>query len=112
MSSEEMIAKMRRIEKALPPELNQMVLFQKSDTLPDGTVIHYYEIPDGKRAPGYLWIHHNPETKEVLSAEMDVNFDCLIGLNRSPIELRLLCNHILKYLKIHFFLLFDKHPYH
>ena len=54
MSSEEMIAKMRRIEKALPPELNQMVLFQKSDTLPDGTVIHYYEIPDGKPATGYL----------------------------------------------------------
>ena len=70
MSSEEMIAKMRRIEKALPPELNQMVIFQKSDTLPDGSVIHYYEIPDGKRPPGYLWIHHNPETKEVLGTHM------------------------------------------
>lgn len=100
MSSEEMIEKMRRIEKALPPELNQMVIFQKRDTLPDGTVINYYEIPDGKHAPGYLWIHHNTDTKEVLAAEMDVNFDCLIGLNRSPIELRLLCNHVLKYLSL------------
>ena len=98
MGSEEMIAKMRRIEQALPPALEQMVVFQKSDTLPDGTVIHYYEIPDGNRPPGYLWIHHIPDTKEVLAAEMDVNFDCLIGLNRSPIELRLLCNHVLKYL--------------
>lgn len=98
MSAEERVEKMRRIESALPPELNEMVIFQKSDTLPDGTVIHYYEIPDGKRPPGYLWIHHKPDTKEVLAAEMNVNFDCLIGLNRSPIELRLLCNHVLTYL--------------
>lgn len=98
MASEEQINKMRRIEKAVPPELNEMVLFQKSDTLQDGTVINYYEIPDGKRPPGYLWIHYKPGTKEVLSAEMDVNFDCLIGLNRSPIELRILCNHVLEYL--------------
>ena len=98
MSAEEMIAKMRRIEKALPPELNDMVIFQKSDVLPDGSVIHYYEIPDGKRKPGYLWIHHNPDTKEVFSAEMNVNFDNLGGLNRSPIQLRLVCNHVLKYL--------------
>ncbi len=98
MGNEEMIAKMRRIERTLPPDLEQMVVFQKSDTLADGTVIHYYEVPDGNRKPGYLWIHHNPDTKEVLAAEMDVNFDCLIGLNRSPIELRLLCNHVLKYL--------------
>lgn len=98
MASEEQINKMRRIEKAVPPELNEMVLFQKSDTLQDGTVINYYEIPDGKRPPGYLWIHYKPDTKEVLSAEMDVNFDCLIGLNRSPIELRILCNHVLEYL--------------
>jgi hypothetical protein len=96
--SAQMIAKMRRIEDALPPELEQLVILQKRDTLPNGTIINYYEIPDGKRPPGYLWIQYQPETKEVLAAEMDVNFSCLIGLNRSPIELRLLANHVLKYL--------------
>lgn len=98
MSTEERIAKMRRIENAMPPELNQMVLLEQQDTLPDGTQINHYTIPDGKRPPGYLWIHYRPETKEVLAAEMNVNFENLIGLNRSPIELRLLCNHVLQYL--------------
>ena len=98
MDSTRMIAKMRQIEQAVPPELEQLVILQKKETLPNGTVINYYEVPDGKRKPGYLWIQHQPDTKEVLAAEMDVNFDCLIGLNRSPIELRLLANHVLEYL--------------
>lgn len=98
MSSEQMIAKMRQIENAVPPELNQLVTLTKREPLPNGTVINYYDVPDGKRPAGYLWIQYNPETMEVLAAEMNVNFDCLIGLNRSPIELRLLTNHVLNYL--------------
>ena len=98
MSSEERIAKMRRIEDAVPPRLQEMVILQKRETLANGTITNHYEIPDGKRPPGYLWINYDPETKEVLAAEMNVNFDCLIGLNRSPIELRLLANHVLEYL--------------
>ena len=98
MDSTQMIAKMRQIENALPPQLEQLVILQKKETLPNSTVTNYYEVPDGKRKPGYLWINYNPETKEVLAAEMDVNFNCLIGLNRSPIELRLLANHVLQYL--------------
>ena len=98
MSSEQMIAKMRQIENAVPPELNQLVILTKREPLANGTLINYYDVPDGKRPVGYLWINYNPETMEVLAAEMDVNFDCLVGLNRSPIELRLLTNHVLKYL--------------
>lgn len=98
MSSEQMIAKMRQIENAVPPELNQLVILTKREPLASGTVINYYDVPDGKRPTGYLWIQYNPETMEVLAAEMNVNFDCLIGLNRSPIELRLLTNHVLNYL--------------
>lgn len=98
MDSTQKIAKMRQIEKALPPELEQLVILQKRETLPNGTVTNYYQVPDGKRKPGYLWITYHPATKEVVAAEMNVNFDCLIGLNRSPIELRLLANHVLKYL--------------
>lgn len=98
MDTVQMIAKMRRIEKAVPPELNQMVILNRREPLPNGTVINYYDIPDGKQPDGYLWINYQPDTMELLAAEMDVNFDCLIGLNRSPIELRLLANHVLKYL--------------
>lgn len=98
MDSAQMIEKMRQIEKAVPPELNQLVILKKRETLANGTVINYYDIPDGKRATGYLWIQYNPETMEIVAAEMNVNFNCLIGLNRSPIELRLLSNHVLQYL--------------
>ena len=98
MGNEQMIAKMRQIEDALPPLLEQLVILQKKETLPNDTITNYYQIPDGKRPPGYLWINYNKETKEVLAAEMNVNFDCLIGLNRSPIELRLLATHVLQYL--------------
>ena len=52
MGSEQMIEKMRRIEKAVPPELNQMVILTKREPLPNGTVINYYDIPDGKQPDG------------------------------------------------------------
>lgn len=98
MDHAQRIAKMRQIENALPPQLEQLVILQKRETLPNHTITNYYQIPDGKHPPGYLWINYDKETKEVLAAEMNVNFDCLIGLNRSPIELRLLANHVLQYL--------------
>ncbi len=43
MDSTRMIAKMRQIEQAVPPELEQLVILQKKETLPNGTVINYYE---------------------------------------------------------------------
>ncbi len=98
MDTAQMTAFMRKIEQTLPPELNQLVILAKRETLNNGTVINYYDVPDGNRPSGYLWINYNPETMEILAAEMDVNFPCLIGLNRSPIELRILSNHVLKYI--------------
>lgn len=98
MDASQMISKMRKIENAVPPELNRLVILTRREPLANGTVINYYDVPDGKQPTGYLWIQYNPETMEVLAAEMDVNFHCLIGLNRSPIELRLLSNHVLQYL--------------
>jgi len=91
-------ALMRKIEKAVPPELNQIVSLQKKETLSNGSVINHYQVLDGKRPPGYLWINYDPTTMEIFAAEMDVDFDCLIGFNRSPIELRLLSRHVLYYL--------------
>ncbi len=98
MDTVQMNALMKKIEKAVPPELNQMVILTKREPLANGTVVNYYDIPDGKQPTGYLWINYDPTTMEVLASEMDVNFNCLIGLNRSPIGLRLLANHVLKYL--------------
>ena len=98
MDTAQMVAFMRKIEQTLPPELNQFVILTKREPLNNGTVINYYDIPDGNRSSGYLWINYIPQTMEILAAEMDVNFPCLIGLKRSPIELRILSNHILKYI--------------
>ena len=98
LDSAQMIAKMKQIENAVPPQLEELVIFQKQEQLSNGSLMNHYQVPDGKRQPGYLWIQFEPQTKEVLAAEMNVNFNCLIGLNRSPIELRLLCNQVLKYL--------------
>ena len=98
MDTAQMVAFMRKIEQTLPPELNQLVILTKREPLNNGTVINYYDIPDCNRPSGYLWINYIPQTMEILAAEMDVNFPCLIGLNRSPIELRILSNHVLKYI--------------
>lgn len=98
MDTAQMVAFMRKIEQTFPPELNQLVILKKREPLNNGTVINYYDVPDGKQPAGYLWINYNPDTMEILAAEMNVNFPCLIGLNRSPIGLRILCTHILKYL--------------
>ena len=54
MGNEQMIAKMRQIEDALPPLLEQLVILQKREMLPNDTITNYYQIPDGKRPPGYL----------------------------------------------------------
>lgn len=44
---------------------------------------------------GYLTIKFQREDGALLAAEMDVGFPTMIGLNRSPLELRILAEHIL-----------------
>lgn len=44
---------------------------------------------------GYLNIKYDAQTRELLICEMNVGFPTMIGLNRSPLELRILCEHIL-----------------
>ncbi len=46
---------------------------------------------------GYLWIDVGADN-EILAAEMDVGFPTLIGLNRSPLELRILAEHVVSLL--------------
>lgn len=99
MSAEQMIAKMRKIEQLQPPELFEVVKLTEQKNNPDGTITNYYSIADGKLPPGYLWITYDPAADEILASEMNVNFDHLVGLNRSPIQLRLTAQNILKYLK-------------
>ena len=99
MSTEQMIAKMRKIELLQSPELLEVVQLTEQKDNPDGTKTNYYQIADGKLPPGYLWITFDAETEEIKASEMNVNFDHLVGLNRSPIQLRLTAQHVLKYVK-------------
>ncbi len=92
------VAVMRQLEEAVPPELDRLVQLQKRETQEDGSTINFYRVLDGSRAPGYLWIQYDPGDRTVLAAEMDVNFPTLIGLNRSPIQLRLTAENVLRYL--------------
>lgn len=99
MDSDKVIAKMRKIENAQPPELYELVSWQERIANRDGTVTNRYAISDEKNPPGYLLITFYPETEEITAAEININFEWLIGLNRSPIQLRLVAAHVLQYIK-------------
>lgn len=47
---------------------------------------------------GYLVIDVLPGEKSPVGAQMDVGFPTMIGLNRSPLELRILAEHVLEVL--------------
>lgn len=98
MNTAEMIAKMRQIEDAVPPELNEIVKFAGVYLHEEGLRTNRYCIYDEYEKPGFLKITFNPETGEITAADMNVNFPSRIGFNRSPIELRLLVNHVFQYL--------------
>lgn len=99
MANEVMIAKMKKIERAQPPELYELVQFQEQQVNKDGTVTNRYQVMDDKQSPGYLLITFVPETEEIKAAEMNVNFKHFVGLNRSPIQLRLTAANVLKHIK-------------
>ena len=98
MDTAGMIAKMRQIEDAVPPELEKIVKFSAVYLHEEGLRTNRYCIYDEDEEPGFLKITFDPETKEIKSAEMDMNFPSRIGFNRSPIELRLVVNHVFQYL--------------
>ena len=98
MSNDKVVSTLRKIQQCNPPELLEEVIFIKSEVHADETITNFYKVNDGPDTPGYLTIRFNPETKDIIAAEMNVNFNSLIGFNRSPIELRILSRHILQHI--------------
>lgn len=68
--------------------------FVKEVANKDGSITVHYDATYQKDS-GYLKIKFIPEPRELQMAEMNVGFQTLIGLNRSPLELRILSDHIL-----------------
>ena len=48
---------------------------------------------------GYMKLGFDENDDSIIMCEMDVNFRTMIGLNRSPLELRILAENVLKQLK-------------
>ena len=70
---------------------------KEQSTTKDGCVFLDYDVQYNKDS-GYLKIKFQPEPLDLRMAEMNVGFPTLIGLNRSPLELRILVEHILEVL--------------
>ncbi len=70
--------------------------FHLTDTIEyeDGAVELRFDVSYGQDRGG-MFIKFIPEPRELLMSEMNVGFQTMIGLNRSPLELRILCDHLL-----------------
>lgn len=70
--------------------------FHLTDTIEyeDSAVELRFDVSYGQDRGG-MFIKFIPEPRELLMSEMNVGFQTMIGLNRSPLELRILCDHLL-----------------
>ena len=70
--------------------------FHLTDTIEydDGTVELRFDVAYGQDQGG-MFIKFNPNPRELLMSELNVGFQTMIGLNSSPLELRILCDHLL-----------------
>lgn len=59
----------------------------------DGVATYAFQVTFGEDA-GELDFDIRQADGEILRAHMDVNFPTALGLNRSPLELRILCEHV------------------
>lgn len=84
----------RIMQTADQDTLDKHFTLAETTTANDGSVLLRYDATYGHDS-GYLTIKYQPESGELLAAEMNVGFPTMIGLNRSPLELRILAEHIL-----------------
>lgn len=70
--------------------------FHLTDTIEydDGALELRYDVREGQDT-GSMFIKFMPDSGALLMSEMNVGFQTMIGLNRSPLELRILCEHLL-----------------
>lgn len=91
MTREEETAFIRYLQEANEGELRHHCTLEKVETKDGFTTVAFAVVKDFDS--GYL--HYRvAEDGAIAWAEMDVNFPSLIGLNRSPLELRILCEHM------------------
>ena len=60
----------------------------------DGEVQRRYDV-QYQDDSGYFILAYRADSRELTAAEMDVCFQASIGLNRSPLELRIFAEHVL-----------------
>ena len=90
----------RKLQDATKEELKNFIYFKDSKkenyTGKEGyfTLLSFDVIYQNDK--GYLNIGID-ENKKVILAEMDVNFKTPLGLNRSPLELKILAEVVLRY---------------
>lgn len=85
---------MRLMQVADKGTLDKHFTLTETSTTSDGATFLRFDAAYGHDT-GYLTIKFIPEPRELQMAELNVGFPTLVGLNRSPLELRILVDHIL-----------------
>lgn len=93
MTRDEETLFLRFLQEADPATLADYLTLEKKERVKTGLRFDFQV--QAKQDSGYLWIIADEGTGAILTAEMDVGFPSMIGLNRSPLELRILCEHVL-----------------
>lgn len=73
---------------------NEYFTLKETTENEDGSIELHYDVHYGNDS-GFLMINYHPTDNELLAVEMDVGFPTMLGLNRSPLELRILAEHVL-----------------
>ena len=85
---------LRLMQVADQATLDEHFHLVKTTENPDGSTDLQFDASYG-HDEGYLTIKYDTESGALIAAEMNVGFQTMIGLNRSPLELRILAEHIL-----------------
>ena len=91
MTRDEETLFIRFLQEAEKKALKEHLTLTKKE-MRDGKTHLYFCVVKGQDS-GYLWLDYNDDGS-ILAAEMNVNFPTMIGLNRSPLELRILAEHV------------------
>lgn len=85
---------LRLMQVADKATIDKYFTLSKTEPVEEGAVTLHFSVVYGNDK-GYLMIKYRPTDGALLAAEMDVGFPTMIGLNRSPLELRILAEHML-----------------
>lgn len=94
MTRDEETLLIRLLQEADADTLRQYLTLTCREQINENLTRLYFEAVYGEDS-GYLWIHFETSSRTLIAAEMNVNFPTMIGLNRSPLELRILADHVI-----------------